>query len=419
LEFFNLSKPGDAVSRYMRLLSPAERPHEACDIFSAAGRVLAKDVAVWLDVPSFDRSTVDGYAVRAKDTFGATETTPALFLVSGEVSMGQRAEGHIEVGQAFRIPTGGMLPAGADSAVMVEYTEILGEGTIAVVKDVAPGENVIRRGEDLAKGEVLLERGRRLNAQDVGALAALGTVTVPVFERPLVSVISTGNEIVAPGVEPGPGQVRDINGPALVAAVSMSGCRARFAGVFSDDFEALLGACREEIAAGASALVMSGGSSVGLEDLTPRVFNAMGEPGVLIHGLALRPGKPTILGLAGSTPVFGLPGHPASALIVFEIVIKPLLRALGGECGETIAASAQRQPSVKAVLERNLSSEPGREEHVRVRLVGREGRLYARPVLGKSGLISTLVRADGTVRIPEESGGFEAGQVVDVYVWQL
>jgi len=394
-----------------------ERPQEACDIFSAAGRVLARDLAVESDVPSFDRSTVDGYAVRAKDTFGATESAPALFQVTGEVRMGQLAEGSIQAGQAFLMPTGGMLPDGADAVVMVEYTEAFGEGTVAVVKDVAPGENVIRRGEDLLEGEVLLQQGRRLNAHDVGALAALGTAAVPVFRQPLVSVISTGNEIVAPGVEPGPGQVRDINGPALVAAVSMSGCRARFAGVYNDDFDMLLEACRHEIGAGASAVILSGGSSVGPADLTPKVFDALGKPGVVIHGLALRPGKPTILGLAGGTPVFGLPGHPASALVVFEIVIKPLLRALGGESPGAVAVPAQKQPSVKAVLERNLSSGPGREEHVRVRLVTRDGKLFARPVLGKSGLISTLVRADGLVRIPEESGGFEAGEVVDVYLW--
>ncbi len=417
MEFFSLSKPADAVAKYLSLLRNTERPQEACDIFSAAGRVLARDVAVESDVPSFHRSTVDGYAVRAKDTFGATETTPALFQVTGEVGMGQSAEGSIRAGQAFRMPTGGMLPDGADAVVMVEYTETFGEDTVAVVKDVAPGENVIRRGEDLAKGEVLLQQGRRLNAHDVGALAAIGAGNVPVYCKPVVSVISTGNEIVAPGVEPGPGQVRDINGPALVAAVSMSGCLARFAGVYEDDFDLLVQACGREIEAGVSAVILSGGSSVGPLDLTPKVFNALGEPGVVIHGLALRPGKPTILGLAGGIPVFGLPGHPASALVVFEIVIKPLLRALGGENPETITTLSQRQPSIKAVLERNLSSGPGREEHVRVRLVSRGGKLLARPVLGKSGLISTLVRADGTVRIPEESGGFEAGEVVDVYLW--
>lgn len=417
MEFFSLSKPADALDKYLGLWAPAERPQEVQDIFAAAGRVLARDIAVEVDVPSFDRSTVDGFAVRAKDTFGATETTPALFNVVGEVAMGQRAEGRIDAGQAFRIPTGGMLPDGADAVVMVEYTEELAEATIAIVKDVAPGENVIHRGEDLARGELLLEQGRRLNAHDVGALSSVGMSAVPVFERPVVSVVSTGDEIVPPGAMPGPGQVPDINGPALIAAASMSGCRARFVGVFRDDYGTLLRACQDELHAGADAIIMSGGSSVGPLDLTPKVLNALGEPGVLVHGLALRPGKPTILGLAGGVPVFGLPGHPASALVAFEAVVKPLLRVLSGERATTVLASERARPSVRAVLERNLSSGPGREEHVRVRLVSREGRLYARPVFGKSGLISTLVRADGTVRIPEESGGYEAGQVVDVYLW--
>jgi len=417
LEFFSLSKPADALVKYLGLWAPAERQQESQDIFAAASRVLARDMTVDADVPSFDRSTVDGFAVRAKDTFGAAETTPALFTVVGEVAMGQTAEGRIYAGQAFRIPTGGMLPDGADAVVMVEYTEVLEQATIAIVKDAAPGENVIHRGEDLAQGELLLEQGHRLNAHDVGALASLGMSAVPVFVRPMVSVVSTGNEIVPPGVVPGPGQVPDINGPALVAAASMLGCRARFAGVFRDDYEALLRACRDELDAGADALIMSGGSSVGPMDLTAKVLNALGEPGVLVHGLALRPGKPTILGLAGGIPIFGLPGHPASALIVFEAVVKPVLRVLSGESARTVVASEQTRPSVRAVLERNLSSGPGREEHVRVRLVSREGTLYARPVFGKSGLIATLVRADGTVRIPEESGGYEAGQVVDVYPW--
>jgi molybdopterin molybdotransferase len=417
LEFFNLSRPVEALDKYLAQWAPVRRPEEALDIFTAVGRVLARDIDVDTDVPAFDRSTVDGFAVRAKDTFGATETTPALFTIAGEVLMGQAAEGRVSAGRAFRIPTGGMLPEGADAVVMVEYTEALEDTTIAIVKDVAPGENVIHTGEDLSKGEVLLGQGRRLTAHDIGALSAVSVASVPVFMPPTVSVVSTGNEIVPAGVEPGPGQVRDINGPALVAAVSTTGCRGRFAGVFTDDCETLLRVCRDEIDAGADALIMSGGSSVGPMDLTPRVLNALGRPGVLVHGLALRPGKPTILSLAGSVPVFGLPGHPASALVVFDIIVKPLLRVLSGEPAATVLASEGARPSVKAVLERNLSSGPGREEHVRVRLVNKAGKLYARPVFGKSGLISTLVRADGTVRIPEESGGFEAGQVVDVYPW--
>jgi molybdopterin molybdotransferase len=419
LEFFTLLPPEDAVQKYLTVWRPPPPAREMASLDEAAGRVLAQDVRAEFDVPSFSRSTVDGYAVRAQDTFGATEPAPALFTVIGEVGMGEEAQVSPGPGEAVRVATGAMLPTRADAVVMVEQTEDLGGGSIAVVDDVAPGDNVISRGEDLASGEVLLRTGHRLRAQDIGALAALGMARIPVFERPTVVIISTGDEIVPPGEEPGPAQVRDINGPALVAAVRAAACKACFGGIVKDDEPALLVAMRSAVERGASAVVLSGGSSVGPLDLTPRIIDALGPPGVVVHGLAAKPGKPTILGLCGGMPVFGLPGHPASALVVFDVVIAPLLRVL---CGEAVSRNLMEHLSraaIEATLDRSLSSSPGREDYIRVRLERRGSRLFAVPVLGKSGLISTLAKADGMIRIPLESGGIEAGQTVRVMLWRI
>lgn len=424
MEFFNLLPPAEAVHKFLEKWKPSLPDSVRTSLEEAGGRVLAEDIRVETDLPAFARSTVDGFAVRAGDTFGATETSPALFTIIGEIGVGKEASVHVVPGTAARIATGAMIPPGADAVVMVEYTEDLGCGMLAVLKDVAPGENVVSRGEDLCRGEILLKAGHRLKAQDIGALAALGRTEVLVYRRPTVLVLSTGDEIVPPGTEPALGQVRDTNGPALVAAVKACGCEVRFGGVVRDDYEELVATVRGALDKGVDGVILSGGSSVGPHDLAPRVINALGGPGVIVHGLAIKPGKPTILGLAGSIPVFGLPGHPASALVVFDVVVEPLLRALAGEdlnVGESDTLSRgpalPERPYVAAVLDRNLPSTPGREDYYRVRLVSRDGVLHAVPVLGKSGLISTLVRAEGLVKVPLESGGIEAGELVKVMLW--
>ncbi|WP_027718029.1 gephyrin-like molybdotransferase Glp [Desulfovirgula thermocuniculi] len=380
---------------------------EEVPLLSALGRCLARDVVAAEDVPGFDRSTVDGYAVRARDTFGASEGLPAYLEVSGEVLMGRAPGGAVGPGRAYKIATGGMLPPGADAVVMVEHTEELGAGTIGVTRPVAPGENVIRRGEDIAAGSVVLPAGHILRPQDLGILAAVGVTAVEVRLPWRVGIVSTGDELVLPGEVPAPGQVRDINSYSLYGAVKACGGEPHLYGIVRDDLEemraCLAGALRE-----ADMVLLSGGSSVGTRDVAAQAIAGLGEPGVLFHGLSLKPGKPTIGAVVNGKPVFGLPGHPASALVVFELLVAPLIRCAG------YPGDSFWEFPLRARLTRNLRSAPGREDFVRVKLKLEGGTLWAEPVLGKSGLISTMVKADGLARIPATKEGVEAGEWVEV-----
>jgi molybdopterin molybdotransferase len=334
---------------------------------------------------------------------------PAYLTVVGEVGMGEAPRVRVVQGEAVWIPTGGMLPEGADAVVMVEHTEKLDERTIEVKRAVGPGENLIRPGEDFHAGAVALRRGRRLTPQDLGLLAGIGLTKVPVALPPVVALISTGDEIVPPEVEPGPGQIRDINTYTLSALVRQEGGTPRFCGLIPDDHDALLAALRRA-AESSDLLLISGGSSVGPRDLVAQAINALGEPGVLVHGISMKPGKPTILGAAGGKAVVGLPGHPATVMIVFYVFVREMIwRLLGLEASPPLP--------LRARLARRIASAPGREDYLRVYLERRNGELWAVPLLGKSGLIATMVKADGLVRIPLEREGVEVGEAVEVWTW--
>lgn len=364
-------------------------------------RVLDEDVFAPEDVPLFDRSTMDGYAVLARDTFGASDALPAYLEVAGEVLMGRAPDDRLEAGRVLRIATGGMLPVGADAVVMVEHTEELDEYTIGVTRPVAPGENTIRRGDDLARGVLLLPRGQRLRSQDVGLLAAAGVGSVRVRRPIRVGIITTGDEVVPVEEALGPGQVRDINSYTLSGQVRECGAEPVVYGIIRDDFETLVAVVRRALDE-TEAVLISGGSSVGRRDFTVEVVAGLGSPGLLFHGLAVRPGKPTVGAVIGQKPVLGLPGHPVSAMVVFKLLMRPLLD------------SGLRWFPLRARITRSLSSQAGKEDYVRVRLSRDEGRLVAEPIPGKSGLIMTMVRADGLARIPLESQGVSAGDEVEV-----
>lgn len=405
-ELFRAVTVKDAREAILKHVSLSRRG-EKVSLLSALNRCLLHDVVAVEDVPGFDRSTVDGFAVRARDTFGASEGLPAYLEVAGEVLMGQAPPSSLEPGQAFKIATGGMLPPGADAVVMVEHTEELDARTIGVTRPVAPGENVIRRGEDISAGSVVLPAGHRLRPQDLGMLAAVGVTTVEVRSPWRVGIISTGDELVLPGEVPAPGQVRDINSYSLYGAVAACGGEPYLYGIVRDDFREMRD-CLARALAETDMVLLSGGSSVGTRDVAAQVIGDLGEPGVLFHGLSLKPGKPTIGAVVGGKPVFGLPGHPASALVIFELLVAPLIRYAdypGDDFWEF---------PLRARITRNLRSAPGREDFVRVKLKLEGGVLCAEPVLGKSGLISTMVRADGLARIPAEKEGVEAGEWVEV-----
>ncbi|MDI6631579.1 MAG: molybdopterin molybdotransferase MoeA, partial [Thermoanaerobacteraceae bacterium] len=342
------------------------------------------------------------FAVRAADTFGASEGLPAYLRVAGEVLMGRAPDGPLLPGEAWRIPTGGMLPEGADAVVMVEHTEEAGDA-VAVLRPVAPEENVVRRGDDVRAGQVVLQAGKRLRPHDIGLLAACGVTRVPVRRRPVVGIIGTGDEVVAAEAVPGPGQVRDVNTPALAAAVKAAGGDPRVFGLVPDELPVL----REVLAravAESELVLLSGGSSVGTRDLTLEAVSSLPGALVLFHGLAVKPGKPTVGAVADGKAVFGLPGHPVSALVVFEFLVRPLLEP-----------ERSTRPPVRVRLGRSLRSAPGREDYVRVALRIENGELVAEPVLGKSGLIATLARADGLVRLRLDAEGAAAGEMVEYF----
>ncbi len=392
----------------MDVMPPAGLGDEEVTIESALGRITATDTHATEDLPAFPRSTVDGYSLRAADSFGASEGLPAYFTVVGEVPMGRAAGVSLSTGEAAGAYTGGMLAHNADAVVMVENTQQVDAATIEVMRPVAPGENVVQPGEDVRRGETILPRGHLLHPQDLGGLTALGITGVRVTRRPRVAILSMGDEVVAPDAKAGPGQIRDVNSYTIAAQVARAGGEPVCLGIVGDEYEEQLAVARKGLE-NADVLVMSAGSSVSVRDLTADIINALGEPGVLVHGLSIRPGKPAILGLVGDKPAFGLPGNPVSAMIVFDLVVRPNLYRLAG-------CDRLPEPAITgAALTHDIASVPGREDYIPVRLTGNgNGALQAEPVFGKSNLIFTLIRADGLVQVPLDKAGLYAGETVAV-----
>lgn len=364
----------------------------------ALGRTLAAEVIAGEDLPPFPRSTVDGYAVVASDVHGASDTIPAFLSLVGEVVIGRPPGIEIASGQCAWIPTGGMLPSGADAVVMVEYTEALDRETVLVTRPVAQGENVIRAGEDCRMGEQVLPAGHTIRPQDIGVLAALGITEIPVFSSLRCGVISTGDEVVSVDTTPAMGQVRDVNSYVLGAALKRRGLDTRYYGVVADDFARL----QERTAAALAEndlVVMSGGSSVGERDLSLEVLLSFPDSRLLFHGISIKPGKPTLAVRIGPRLVLGLPGHPVSALMVLEVLLEPVLpEGLRGTC--------------TAVLTDNVASQAGRDDFVRVKIDHSSGMARAIPVHGKPGLIRVMSEANGFIHIPHQKQGLSKGETV-------
>jgi molybdopterin molybdotransferase len=388
---------------------PARRTAvENVALADAHGRVPAEPVRAPHDLPGFARSTVDGYAVRAADTYGASEGLPSYLDVTGAVAMGRAPDVTVAPGRAVTMPTGGVLPDGADAVVMVEHTQEAMPGTIEVVRPAAPGDGLVRADEDARAGDELLPAGRPLRPQDLGLLAAAGVTDVLVFGRPRVAIVSTGDEVVDPATaELAVGQVRDASAVALAALVREAGGEPDPRGIVPDDPEALTAALRAAVET-ADMVVVSAGSSVGARDETAAAVAQLGEPGIWTHGIALRPGKPTLLADCGGVPVIGLPGNPRSALVVFRLVGMPVVRLVGG------MTDPPPEPRVRARLERDIPSAAGRLDVVQVAV--RDG--VARPLFGASALLSILTAADGYVVVPDDATGLGAGTEVDVTLYR-
>jgi len=404
-EFFTTRTVAEALAGFR----PARRTAaQSVPLGQARHRVPVAAVAAPHPLPGFARSTVDGYAVRAADTYGVSEGLPGYLDVAGAVRMGEAPDVTVGPGTVVSMPTGGVLPPGADAVVMVEYTQEAAPGTIEVVRPVAPGDGVVRADEDAAAGADLVLAGRPLRAQDLGMLAAAGVTAVTVHARPRVAVLSTGDEVVPPETASlRPGQVRDATAVALAAMIADAGGEPRPGGIVPDDAAALEAALRAALT-DSDLIVVSAGSSVGARDETAAAVARLGPPGIWCHGLAIRPGKPTLLAECAGVPVIGLPGNPRSALVVFRLIGVPLVRRVGG------CASVPPEPVVRARLERDLASAAGRLDVVQVRL--REG--LAAPVFGLSALLSVLTAADGYVIVPEDATGLDAGSEVEVTLYR-
>ncbi len=403
-EFFTTRTVAEALAGFR----PRRRtPTETVPLGEALHRVPAAPVTAPHALPGFARSTVDGYAVRAADTYGVSDGLPGYFQVTGAVLMGSEPDVAVEAGMAVSMPTGGVLPPGADAVVMIEYTQLAMSGTIEVVRPVAPGEGVVRADEDAAVGDQIVTPGRPLRPQDLGMLAAAGVTNVPVHARPRVTVLSTGDEVVPPDAATlRPGQVRDATAVALAAMVADAGGAATYAGIVPDDPQVLEAAVRAALAS-SDLIVISAGSSVGARDETADVVRRLGQPGIWCHGIAIRPGKPTLLAECADVPIVGLPGNPRSALVVFRLLGVPLVRLIGG------CTMPPPEPTVRARLARDLPSATGRLDVVQVRV--RDG--VATPIFGLSALLSVLTAADGYVIVPEEATGLDLGTEVDVALY--
>ncbi|WP_413305113.1 gephyrin-like molybdotransferase Glp [Bacillus sp. 1P10SD] len=386
---------------------PVTPTKEVRTLEEALHYILAEPVVAKENVPSFDRSTVDGYAVKAKDTYGSSESMPGFLTVTGEVKMGEVPQSVVGPGSAVYVPTGGMMPAGSDSVIMIEHCEDL-DGLLNTYKQIAPGENVIRAGEDIKEGETLITAGTKLRPQELGAMASLGITHVTVFRQLKVGYLSSGDEIVPYQTETlQEGQIRDINHLTISGLAREWNVEVVYGGIVRDDFEIFRQKARE-LYDQVDCLILSGGSSVGAKDYTTEVIQSLGDPGVFVHGISIKPGKPTILAMADGKPVIGLPGHPASAMIIFRLFGERILRKLMGE-------KVERKPErIFARITKNIPSSPGRSDYIRVRLVEKEGEWWAEPIIGKSGLITTLVNSDGIVEISSEKEGISQGEYVPV-----
>ena len=462
-EFLTLLPPDEAREKLFSHLPAPRLDSETIDVSSSLGRVSAEDIRAPHPLPDFRRSTVDGFAVRAMDTYGASDSLPAYLALAGEVPMGAAPASMLEPGQCMTIHTGGMLPEGADAVVMLEDTQNVNHGErretqiknsvisvnsvvkhdVEILRAVAEGENVIAIGEDVAQGQVVQPRGSLMRPAEIGGLMALGISRLRVSKKVRIGLISSGDEVIPPEQSPQPGQVRDVNSYTLAALVTKSGGEPVFYGIVGDTFDAL-----KETAARAlvecDALVITAGSSASTRDMTARVIDTLGKPGVLVHGVNTRPGKPTILGVCDGKAVIGLPGNPVSALVNGYLFVVPLIEKLLG-------ANPRPRATVQARLTVNLPSQAGREDWWPVKLIrparagaagtgernaekskgdaargngpsttpplcsgSAQDEYNAEPIFGKSNLIFTLAAADGLLCIPPDATGLSAGEQVEV-----
>jgi len=431
-QFLTLLPPDEARALLLSHLSNGTADSESLGSLLALGRVAAEDILAPHPLPEFSRSSMDGYAVRARDTFGASDSQPAYLTLIGEIPMGAPADLTLAPAQCASIHTGGMLPANADAVVMLEYTQNINREErkennktnladlarfavgyeIEILRAVAVGENVISIGEDVRAGQIVIPRGAILREAEIGGLMALGITSLRVARKPKIGIISSGDEVIEPNQPARAGQVRDVNAYTLSALIARAGGEALRYGIVRDDFSALQKVAKKALAE-CDAILITAGSSASTRDMTAEVIRLLGSPGVLAHGINTRPGKPTILGAANGKAAIGLPGNPVSALVNGFLFVVPVIEKLLGQ-------NPRPRPTVTARLTVNLPSQAGREDWwpVKLRKIGNWesgiGEWEADPIFGKSNLIFTLASADGLLKIHADATGLSAGEIVEV-----
>jgi len=405
--FRELVSVEEAKRRLYAYFTPKPVGTELMSLAQAYGRVLAEDVQAQIDVPPFDRATMDGFAVHAEDTFGAEEENPAILEIVDKVGAGERPEIDVERGQAVEVSTGAPIPKGANAVVMVEHTWQEGK-TLKVFRPVAPGENIMASGSDIMAGELILRKGTVLTPREIGVLASMGVTEVKVFRRPKVAIISTGNEIIQPGKPLENGKIYDINAYSINASVVENGGEPMFLGIAKDDAEAISLKLKEGLQK-ADMVIASGGTSAGVGDLLYQIINGLGKPGILVHGVSIRPGKPLIIAVVDEKPLFGLPGFPTSALMTFHVFVMPVLREMAGLKPQAESVIINAKTAEKIHLQE------GRREYLPVNVIrGDAGEYTVYPILSGSGAITTLAEADGFIEIPENRTFLEENEPVSV-----
>ncbi len=404
MEYLQLTTIRDSLNLILNYLKPVKV--DTIPISSAGGWVCFRDYFTPEDIPAFTRSTMDGYAVRAKDTRGASAQSPVLLKLKGSININEVPPSVCESGEAFYVPTGAMLPEGTDAVVMMEKTETSGQ-LLEILETVAPGENTIFKGEDYKKGEIIIHKGAVIRPQDAGLLAFTGIREVEVFNKVKIAIFGSGDEVVALNTHPQPPKIRDLNSYTLSALFQINGFLPMIRGILPDKEEEVENSLKEALL-NFDSIVISGGTSKGTRDVMSTVLTRMGNPGIIAHGLTIRPGKPTLLGVTDQIPIIVLPGHPASCYITATFVALPILRYLGGRQEEPLKLTT------RGFLKKRIISRLGLEEYIRVNLFLERGQIMVEPILGESGLISTLVKANGLVRVPENMENVEEGAEVEV-----
>ncbi|MGM0379059.1 MAG: gephyrin-like molybdotransferase Glp [Bacillota bacterium] len=404
-ELFNLKRIDESIDKFISTLNFKPKT-EVISIEKANKRILAQKIKSKENVPQFNRSTMDGYAVKAKDTFGASENLPAFLDLIGEVKMGKNTDLIVKSKQAVKIATGAMIPKGADAVVMVEDTEKT-KNTIEVNKAISKGKNIVFIGDDVKKGSNILNAGHKIRPQDIGALAALGIIKIKVYKKINITIFSTGDELINPKKDLKIGKIRDINSYSIGSLLDLEYINIVNKKIIPDNKEKLKINIKQSLKQ-SDLVLLSGGSSVGTKDLTTKVINELGDPGIIVHGIAIKPGKPTILSVVNDKGIIGLPGHPVSALVVAKKVILPIIEKL------IDIDSLKINTKVNAKLAKNVSSTRGREEYLRVSLKKENNEIKAYPITGSSSLIFTLVKADGLLKIPRGKEGFKKDTLVKI-----